>query len=108
MGAQIAGYKNKCAQAGLTPSTGPFPMLNPLARKCPGAAAPGFSNHQMGLAIDMKCNGSLIGGAVGVKLAPGQNICFDRLVKNGPYHGFIGLSQDTVGYEAWHWSVNGN
>ncbi len=57
-------------------------------------AVPGRSNHQMGLAIDFSCNGSL--------LSSGDQ-CFSWLSQNAGKYGIQNLPS-----EAWHWSVDGH
>lgn len=59
------------------------------------AAKPGFSNHQMGLAVDFTCN------TRGTLVASGD-ACFQWLKQNAANYGFINLPS-----ENWHWSVNG-
>lgn len=64
-------------------------------RKCsPPTASPGHSNHQMGLAIDINCNGSLI--------ETHSNKCFIWLSSNAAFYGLKNLPS-----EPWHWSING-
>lgn len=59
------------------------------------AAEPGTSNHQMGLAIDFRCNGA--------SMAYGSP-CYQWLQTHAPEYGFAG----TVQGEPWHWSTSGN
>jgi hypothetical protein len=65
-------------------------LFNGFKKKLPGfnlAAAPGFSNHQDGLAYDFAISGF------------NGNPLYDWLKKNGPKHGFV----RTVNKEPWHW-----
>jgi LAS superfamily LD-carboxypeptidase LdcB len=59
------------------------------------AAEPGTSNHQMGLAIDFRCNGSAM---------TYSSPCYTWLQANAATFGF----QGTVPGEPWHWSRTGN
>ncbi len=59
------------------------------------AAEPGTSNHQMGLAIDFRCNGAQV--AYG-------NACYQWLQTHAAEYGFAG----NVPGEPWHWSTSGN
>jgi hypothetical protein len=56
-------------------------------------AKPGFSNHQMGIAIDFNCSGTVV--------ASGDK-CFAWLTQNA---GTYGIKNYPV--ENWHWSVDG-
>ncbi len=58
-------------------------------------APPGKSNHQMGLAIDFSCNGSLVSRG---------DQCFAWLSQNAGTYGLKGLLPN----EPWHWSVTGS
>ncbi len=60
----------------------------------PGAARPGYSNHQMGLAIDFS----------GIAEVDPQNPKVLWLKANAPTYG--GLYPNTS--ESWHWSVDGH
>lgn len=57
------------------------------------AAQPGYSNHQMGLALDLRCNGGIFEGSP----------CFAWMQANGASYGMFNLPS-----EPWHWSVSGN
>lgn len=57
-------------------------------------ARPGYSNHQMGLAMDLSYNGSLIRSH--------SNAGFTWLAANASKYGFKNFPK-----EAWHWSVDG-
>lgn len=92
------GFRTMDEQISLRTTNGCPDVYKAPASSCrTPTARPGYSNHQMGLAIDFTYNGSLI-----------------RSHGNG---GFIWLSQNAtdpaIGYknlpsEPWHWSVNGN
>ncbi len=58
-------------------------------------ARPGTSNHQMGIAMDLACDGIKIGGH--------SNQCFVWLKNNASKYGFKNYDP-----EPWHWSVNGS
>lgn len=108
MSAQISVYRGWCARDGITPTPPPYPRpLNEYTR-CPGAAPPGYSNHQQGLALDLQCNGSLIPMSYS---QASKNVCFQWLLTNAQHYGLHefgnGRSRGSVGYEGWHWSVNG-
>jgi hypothetical protein len=122
---QIQIYHSHCAGDGITPSPGPYPVLKADgsngATTCPGAAGPGFSNHQMGFAIDITCGGALMSRTTP---APGTNACFDWLGAHAHTYGFqeygsgaagtssgapsSSTTRGSAGYEAWHWSIDGN
>ena len=111
MDAQIAVYNNWCKSGGIQGSPPPYPKPPGETIKCPGGAAPGYSNHQMGLALDLGCNGSPIPKAYNLAIL---NPCFKWLQTNARNFGFFELGLGTAesrassGYEGWHWSVNGN
>lgn len=54
------------------------------------AAAPGFSNHQAGIAVD-------------IETAIGRNAAFEWLTENAATYGF----RRTVASEPWHWEWRG-
>ncbi len=56
-------------------------------------ATPGYSNHQMGLAIDFTCPNEL----------SSSNECFKWMSQNAGNYGIKNLPS-----EAWHWSVDGH
>ena len=62
----------------------------------PPTARPGFSLHERGLAIDVRCNGRLISRY--------SDPCFAWMAKHAPK---VGLFNDVSGREAWHWSTTG-
>lgn len=109
MDGQIGVYNKWCDAAFKRPTPPPYPKdkWSDYVR-CPGGAPPGFSNHQMGLAIDWVCNGSGIPMSyTGAK----DNACFRWLVNNAGKYGLYeygnGQSRGDAGYEGWHWSVDG-
>lgn len=76
--------KNGCPDVNISESSS---CKTPTAR-------PGYSNHQMGLAIDFTCSGKLITGSA--------NSCFRWLDENAKEYGLINYK-----VEPWHWSVDG-
>jgi hypothetical protein len=62
------------------------------------AAKPGYSNHQMGLAVDFQ----LATGNNGATKAPGTDRVYDWLTANANKYGVSQLS-----IEAWHWQAAG-
>ena len=108
MEGQINMYYSWCRRGGITPTPPPYPRPRNEYTKCPGAAPPGYSNHQQGLALDLECNGSVI-----TRYYPQakDDPCFKWLLKNGiNYHLYEwgkGEERSAAGYEAWHWSVDG-
>jgi lysophospholipase L1-like esterase len=107
MAAQQGGWASRCGVN--------YPQTSRWASPpCRGAqlARPGFSNHQMGMAIDLRCN-----GAAGV-ISSTTDTCFIWLENNAARFGFyewgndeqlpVSPSRNRGGYEPWHWSVNGN
>ncbi|MCW1908081.1 MAG: phage tail tip lysozyme [Candidatus Saccharibacteria bacterium] len=113
---QISIYLGWCANDGITPSPPPYPKPPGETISCPGGGAPGYSNHQMGFAIDFSCDGELIDR----RATEASDRCFAWLVANAEVYGFhewgsLGSGRDDIniarakrGYEAWHWSVDGN
>ena len=110
MAGQISIYQGWCANDHIVGSPPPYPKPPGQTIRCPGGGAPGYSNHQMGMAIDFNCAGSLIPRKYP---AASQNKCFQWLSSNAGRFGFFeyghGKTRDgSTGYEGWHWSVNGN
>lgn len=110
MAGQINIYQSWCKRDGIIGSPPPYPKAPGQTIRCPGGAAPGYSNHQMGFAIDFTCAGSLIPRSYS---SASQNKCFQWLAANAGKYGFFeygyGKTRDgSTGYEGWHWSVNGN
>lgn len=89
------GFRTMQQQISLRTSNGCPDVYDAPAKSCATPTArPGYSNHQMGLAIDFSSNGSTIRS------------------KSSP--GFIWLNTNAINYglknfpdEAWHWSVDG-
>jgi len=90
------GFRTMQQQISLRTSNGCPNVYDAPAESCATPTArPGYSNHQMGLAIDFSSNGSTIRS------------------KSSP--GFIWLNTNAISYglknlpsEAWHWSVDGS
>lgn len=61
----------------------------------PPTARPGNSNHELGLAIDLTCDGALI--------RTRANPCFEWLDEHADDYGIANLPS-----EPWHWSNDGN
>lgn len=110
MDGQVGIYDSHCAAHNITPTPGPYPKTPRTANiTCPGGAPPGYSNHQMGLAADLGCNGKLIPQDYA---SASTNPCFQWLEAHAGSYGFFewgkGNDRNTgAGYEAWHWSVDG-
>lgn len=110
MDGQIDIYNSWCKQSGISPTPPPYPKpsIKDYVR-CPGGGAPGYSNHQMGAAIDFNCSGTLIPQQYS---AAKDNVCFVWLNANAKKYGLYewgkGLKRASSGYEAWHWSVDGS
>ncbi|MGH7158311.1 MAG: phage tail tip lysozyme [Candidatus Saccharimonadales bacterium] len=108
MEGQIRVYRSWCERGGITPTPPPYPRPLNEYNRCPGAAPPGYSNHQQGLALDLECNGSVI-----TRYYPQakNDPCFKWLLSNAVRYNLYefgkGENRDSVGYEAWHWSVDG-
>ena len=112
MQAQIDVYNRWCAADGITPTPPPYPKLKfSDYTLCAGGAPPGYSNHQMGFAIDFNCDGVLISRTYA---NASTNHCFQWLVANAGTYGFYEFgkgkpsSRSGDAYEGWHWSIDGN
>ena len=69
-------------------------VFNAPSSSCsPPTARPGYSNHQMGLAIDFHVNGAVIRSG---------SALFNWLVDNAESYGMFNLPSET-----WHWSIDG-
>jgi LAS superfamily LD-carboxypeptidase LdcB len=68
----------------------------PPSQCSPPTARPGTSRHEVGLAVDLTCDGALISGR--------GNQCYRWLATNA---GAYGLHELAGGAEPWHWSVDG-
>ncbi len=66
----------------------------PSSQCSPPTARPGASMHERGLALDLTCDGALIGRR--------DNRCFRWLAEHANSYGFYNLPS-----EPWHWSTNG-
>jgi hypothetical protein len=66
----------------------------PSSRCTPPTARPGSSNHELGLAVDFECDGSLIRRR--------SSDCSTWMAANAPAFGLYNLPA-----EPWHWSVDG-
>jgi LAS superfamily LD-carboxypeptidase LdcB len=67
----------------------------PSSQCSPPTARPGYSQHEVGLAIDFTCNG---GGSISSHSSP----CFQWLDAHASDYGFYNLPS-----EPWHWSTTG-
>jgi hypothetical protein len=67
----------------------------PASQCSPPTARPGSSMHEVGLAFDFTCDGSLI--------STRASICFVWLELNAATFGLYNLPS-----EPWHWSINGH
>jgi LAS superfamily LD-carboxypeptidase LdcB len=92
------GYRDPEAQIQLRMAhcgTSYYAIYEMPASQCdPPTAKPGYSQHEVGLAIDFTCNG---GGTV----SRGTS-CFSWLSANASDYGFYNLPE-----EPWHWSTTG-
>jgi hypothetical protein len=89
------GFRTMAEQISLRKSNGcPNVYTAPSSSCGTPTARPGYSNHQMGLAMDLSYNGNLIRSR--------SNAGFVWLKKNAGNFGFKNLPS-----EPWHWSVNG-
>ena len=61
----------------------------------PPTALPGYSNHNNGLAFDLRCDGQQIRST--------DNACFKWLISNASAYGLFNLPS-----EPWHWSTDGH
>lgn len=90
------GFRTMEEQIALRRAHGCGDIYNASANSCsPPTARPGYSNHQMGLAVDLNCNGSLIRSH--------SSPCFVWLAQHAGQYGFKNLPS-----EAWHWSIDGH
>jgi soluble lytic murein transglycosylase-like protein len=85
---QLAVRRNNCG-------TSMYAIYEMPSSSCsPPSAKPGNSQHELGLAIDLTCSGSLITRRSGP--------CWDFLAANAGAFGFKNLPS-----EPWHWSTTG-
>ena len=92
------GYRDPAAQIALRRAhcgTSDYAIYRMPASQCsPPTAIPGTSKHELGLAIDLSCNGTLI--------ASHSDPCFVWLAAHAANYGLANLPS-----EPWHWSVDG-
>jgi LAS superfamily LD-carboxypeptidase LdcB len=92
------GYRDPNAQIQLRMAhcgTSNYAIYEMPASQCdPPTAKPGFSQHEVGLAIDFTCNG---GGTI-----TRSSSCFSWLSAHAADYGFYNLPE-----EPWHWSTTG-
>jgi LAS superfamily LD-carboxypeptidase LdcB len=92
------GYRDPEAQIQLRMAhcgTSNYAIYQMPASQCdPPTAKPGFSQHEVGLAIDFTCNG---GGTV-----TRSSSCFSWLSAHAGDYGLYNLPE-----ESWHWSTTG-
>ncbi len=90
-----SGSRSYATQVSLRNQHG-CPDPNTPSSSCrPPTARPGYSNHEVGGAVDFTCNG-------GNSSLRAGDPCFSWLSKNAGKYGFINF-----GKEPWHWSFNG-
>ncbi|MCX6806422.1 MAG: M15 family metallopeptidase, partial [Patescibacteria group bacterium] len=88
MESQIATRRNNCGSS-------QYDIYEKPSKQCsPDTARPGYSNHQMGLAIDLNSDGKLITSQ--------SNKGFTWLAANASKFGLINYKP-----EPWHWSTDG-
>jgi len=101
------GFRSASEQIALRNKYCPDPKLTVPSSSCkPQVALPGTSNHEQGLAVDLKCNGALINWDdqnPKYTKTPATKVCFDWLTKNAITYGFKNLPE-----ENWHWSIGPN
>ncbi|MFA6353977.1 MAG: D-alanyl-D-alanine carboxypeptidase family protein [Candidatus Paceibacterota bacterium] len=88
------GYRSEESQKALRVQNCNGNTTDSSAKCNPPTALPGASRHNNGLAIDLKCNGTLIQAS--------DNKCFLWLQANAGKYGIKNLPS-----EPWHWSVDG-
>jgi LAS superfamily LD-carboxypeptidase LdcB len=93
------GFRNPEEQIALRRAhcgTSDYAIWNMPASQCtPPTARPGYSQHEVGLAVDFTCNG---GGSI----SSHGSVCFQWLDAHAADYGFYNLPS-----EAWHWSPSG-
>ncbi len=96
------GFRTMESQIALRTTNGCPDVYNSPSSSCRVATArPGYSNHQMGLAIDFSYQGRTICFPRSAASC-GGNRAFDWLKANAGSYGLINFPK-----EAWHWSTNG-
>ena len=92
-------YRNTAAQIELRKAhcgTSDYAIYQMPASQChPPTAPPGRSMHELGLAIDFTCSGTLISNRA--------STCYQWLAAHASDFGLYNLPS-----EPWHWSTNGN
>jgi hypothetical protein len=88
------GYRSTASQTALRVKNCNGNTTDRSASCSPPTAIVGASRHQQGLAIDFKCDGTLIQN--------NTNKCFVWLQSNASKYGLANLAS-----EPWHWSVDG-
>jgi D-alanyl-D-alanine carboxypeptidase len=92
------GYRDPAEQIALRRAhcgTSDYAIYQMPSSQCsPPTARPGSSNHELGLAIDLSCNGILIRSH--------SDPCFVWLAAHAASYGLSNLPS-----EPWHWSVDG-
>lgn len=98
------GYRSIANQTGLRVQNckGNTTDRNPKPPCDPATALPGASNHNHGLAFDLRCTES---GGTSKKIATKDNKCFVWLKANAGKPEYGGLRN--LDSEPWHWSVDG-
>jgi hypothetical protein len=89
------GYRDPAQQQALRNQNCANPASDPPSACRPPTARPGSSNHERGLAVDFRSNGSLIQSR--------SDAGFQWLAGHAGSYGFYNLPS-----EPWHWSVDGN
>jgi LAS superfamily LD-carboxypeptidase LdcB len=90
------GFRTMSEQIGAAKTNGCYRSGNFKKSDCsPDTATPGYSNHQMGLALDVTTSS-------GKTIKSRDSKEYKWLVKNAAKYGLYNYSA-----EAWHWSVNG-
>jgi hypothetical protein len=88
-------YKNQIAVRRNNCGTSNYAIYEMPSGSCsPPTARPGTSQHELGLAIDFTCSGSLFNTRSGP--------CWNFLAANGSRYGLINYPR-----EPWHWSTTG-
>ncbi|HLP86903.1 MAG TPA: D-alanyl-D-alanine carboxypeptidase family protein [Candidatus Paceibacterota bacterium] len=97
------GFRTYEEQLQARTSNCPDPLNSPAEKCTPPTAKTGTSLHEQGLAVDLRCDGSLINWDdqnPNYTKNESTKKCFDWLKANASKYGFANLSS-----ENWHWSV---
>ena len=92
-----ASYRSSTEQLALRTKNCANAQTTPPNQCTPPTAIPGTSMHESGLAVDFKCDGTIIQTT--------DNKCFLWLQKNAASYG-VGLKN--LPSEPWHWSTTGS